>query len=196
MTIQAVAQRSNAALMAECATLGYLPGIVLDATYGIGAFWRTHRPATLIAMDRYAEYIHLVADATCMPFANDSVDTVVFDPPYKLNGTSTGAGPSAMDRQYGVAGAYVAAGARHALLLDGTAEALRVARRFVLVKCADQISSGKYNPQTFMVWTRAIECGATMVDLLHVLGGREQPTGTRQLHSRRNYSSLLVFSCD
>ena len=196
MTIQAIAQRTNAELMAQCAELGYLPGTVLDMTYGLGAFWRDHKPRDLIAMDLYAipnVWIDVQANATCLPLADAAVDTAVFDPPYKLNGTSTDIGPSMLDRRYGVHGSYTPAAVRHALLLDGTSEALRVARRYVLVKCADQISSGRYNPQTFMVWQRAIEHGWTMVDLLHVVGGREQPSGTRQLHARRNYSSLLVF---
>jgi len=197
MTIQAIAIRSNAELMAECAELGYLDGTVLDMTYGMGAFWRRHEPQRLIAMDRYVTHrfrLNVLADATCLPFDNRSVDSAVFDPPYKLNGTSTDIGPSMLDARYGVGGSYTPAAVRHALLLDGTSEALRVARRYVLVKCADQISSGKYNAQTFMVWNRAMEHGATMVDMLHVMGSREQPYGTRQLHARRNYSSLLVFA--
>lgn len=192
--IQAVDVRTNGELMAQCAELGYLPGTVLDMTYGLGAFWNRYRPHTLIAMDRYAGHVDLTADAICLPFANASIATVVYDPPYKLNGTSTGYGLGAMDERYGVHGSYVPAAARHALLLDGVSEALRVATRYVLVKCADQISSGRYNAQTFMVWQRAMEHGATMVDMLHVVGGREQPSGTRQLHARRNYSSLLVFA--
>src|SRR5436190_21654396 len=80
MTIQAIAVRTNAELMAECADLGYLPGTVLDMTYGLGAFWTRWKPRTLIAMDRYVEYVHVTADATCLPFGNGSVDTAVYDP--------------------------------------------------------------------------------------------------------------------
>ena len=191
--ILAIDKRTNATLMRECAVLGYLPGVVLDMTYNVGAFWREYQPSMLIAMDIDASYGVMVADAMRLPFANDSVDTVVFDPPYKLNGTSTGIGASALDHRYGVHGSYVPAAVRHELLLNGTSEACRVARQYVLVKCADQISSGRYNPQTYMVWQRAIEHGCTLIDSLHVLGGREQPAGTRQLHARRNYSTLMVF---
>lgn len=192
MTINAVATRDNALLMAECAELGYLNGTVLDATYGLGAFWKRWQPDHLIRLDRFTK-ADLVADARRLPFRNYSIDSVVYDPPYKLNGTSTGFGPSALDARYGVASGYRSIAEKHALLLDGTVEALRVAKRFVLVKCADQIASGKYNPQTFMVWERAVSHGATLVDLLYVVGGREQPPGTRQLHARRNHSALLVF---
>jgi hypothetical protein len=193
--VLAVVERDNADLMVDCHRLGYLDGSVLDVTVGVKAgFWRRWRPADLTTNDVLptisADHHH---DATALPFGDASFDSVVFDPPYKLNGTSTGRGASASDADYGVGGQYVPARDRHALLLDGTAEALRVARRYVLVKCQDQISSGRYNPQTFLVWDLARSRDADLVDLLHVVGGRPQPPGRRQLHAARNYSSLLVF---
>lgn len=193
MEILAIDKRTNAQLMAQCMALGYLDGIVCDSTYGLGAFWRDVQPTTLLAFDNDPGCNVTVADARMLPLADKSVDSVVFDPPYKLNGTSTGLGASAADHRYGVAGEYQTAHTRHSLLIDGTIEAIRVARRYVLVKCADQISSGKYNPQTFMVWQCATTHDAKLVDLMHVVGMRAQPGGTRQLHSRRNYSSLLIF---
>lgn len=199
MAILAIAERNNAALMHECAMLGYLDGLVLDMTYGLGAFWARWAPSSLITMDRHtagpeAKGCMMKADALALPFPDACMDAVVFDPPYKLNGTSTGVGPSALDDRYGVGSGYVPIRARHRLLLDGTTEACRVSRGYVLVKCADQISSGRYQAQSFLVWERAIAAGATVVDHLLVPGMREQPLGTRQLHSRRNYSSLLVFA--
>ena len=197
--VLAVAERDNADLMADCARLGYLDGLVVDVTYGLGRFWTKHRPDLFLAYDldpaRAVDGVEL-ADCRQLPLHDQSVDSVVFDPPYKLNGTSTGQGVAASDAAYGVAGGYVPARDRHALLLDGTSEALRVARRYVLVKCQDQISSSKYHPQTFLVWERARSHGAELVDLLHVVGGRAQPPGRRQVHASRNYSSLLVFEVD
>lgn len=194
MTVIAAAARTNADLMADCATLGYLDGSVLDLTYATGRFWRKHRPFFLVTNDIDVEMDadrHL--DATCTGLEAKSFDTVVFDPPYKLNGTSTGKGPAASDVGYGVGGPYVTAAGRHGLLVDGTVEALRLARRFVLVKCMDQICSGSYHPQTFIAYQAAVATGARLVDQLHVLGGRAQPNGRRQVHARRNYSTLLVF---
>ena len=196
LPVLAVAERDNADLMVDCARLGYLDGLVVDVTYGLGRFWTKHRPDLFFAYDLDpARAVDGVERADCrhLPLHDRSVDTVVFDPPYKLNGTSTGKGAAASDAAYGVAGRYVPAAERHALLLDGTSEALRVARRYVLVKCQDQISSSRYHPQTFLVWRHAVTRGAGLVDLIHVVGGRPQPPGRRQVHSSRNYSSLLVF---
>ena len=190
--VLAFAARDNATLMSDCARLGYLDGSVLDLTVGPEAgFWRRWRPPGLVTNDIdpdvAADHHH---DARALPFGDRSFDTVVFDPPYKLNGTG---GSHESDARYGVATGYVPARERIALLLDGTTEALRLARRFVLVKCQDQISSSKYHPQTFLVWERAMSLGAELVDMLHVPGLREQPAGTSQRHSRRNYSTLLVL---
>jgi len=122
-----------------------------------------------------------------------SVDVVVFDPPYKLNGTSTGLGPSAADARYGVSGAYASVAERHALILDGVAEATRVARRRVLVKVQDQVCSGRVWWQTRLVADHGESLGCRLVDQLHVPGHRPQPGGRRQVHARRNYSTLLVL---
>lgn len=191
--ILAADTRSNGSLMADCARLGYLGGIVCDMTYGMGRFWIDYRPEHLIAYDIDEACGVGVADFRSLPLADKSVDTAVFDPPYKANGTSTGFGPSALDAGYGV-DKYRTANDRLTLMYEGLAEALRIARRYVLVKCQDQITSGKLEPQTYHMWEFATYNGARMVDLLHVLGSRPQPPGTRQVHARRNYSSLLVLT--
>lgn len=191
--IVAAAARTNAELMADCARLGYLDGVVVDLTYGRGRFWTHHRPTELVAFDLDPACAVTVADCRALPLRRSSVDVAVFDPPYKGNGTSTGRGASNLDAGYGVA-SYRPAAERLSLILDGVSEALRVARRFVLVKCQDQITSGHLEPQTFLIWRRATELGAELVDLLHVLGARRQPPGRRQVHARRNYSTLLVLA--
>jgi hypothetical protein len=53
-------------------------------------------------------------------------DTVVLDPPYKLNGTSTGEGPAASDESYGVGGPYQSVEDKHTLIKDGIVECARI----------------------------------------------------------------------
>ena len=84
--------------MSDCHRLGYLEGSVLDATYGHGRFWRDYRPPKLVPLDLDRTYGVMVADFTALPLVDDSFDTVVFDPPYKLNGTPT----HSLDFHYGV----------------------------------------------------------------------------------------------
>lgn len=191
--IRAIGDRNNnAQLMADCAALGYLPEPVLDATYELGRFWKDYRPTNLTTNDLdtaiVADHHH---DFRAFPFDANQFATVVLDPPYKLNGTSTGNGPSAADARYGV-GAYMPVAERHQMICDGIREAIRVASRYVLIKCMDQVNAGTVQWQTRLFTDTAEHAGAQLVDMLHVQGYRKQPEGRRQLHARRDYSTLLV----
>jgi hypothetical protein len=244
--IRAIGTRTdNAQLMADCAELGYLPESVLDATYGTGRFWRDYHPGQLWRNDLDPESpAELHFDFRKLPFIDGKFAAVVFDPPYKLNGTSTGRGPSAADDGYGVGGEYSSVAAKMDLIYDGALECARVSSRYLLVKCQDQVVSGNVVWQTSDItrcleWKFDPEKGLPvrtewrLVDMLHVQGYRKQPesrkcptcggTGelwprpedrdgraendepracpdcengripARQIHARRDYSTLLVF---
>lgn len=186
-------RRTNAELMADCAALGYLPEPVLDATYGEGRFWNDYRPRILITNDldptTGAQWHH---DFRRLPQNSNSMRTVVLDPPYKLNGTSHGTGPATSDKGYGV-DVYMPVAERHQMICDGITECVRVSHGYVLVKCMDQVNAGSVCWQTRLFADAGEAAGATLVDTLHVNGYRKQPEGRRQLHARRDYSTLLVF---
>jgi hypothetical protein len=95
-TIPAFGWKNNATLIADGVAPLYLPAdaVVLDPTYGKGGFWKKYRPPKLIAHDLKLDGV----DFTALPEADDSVDVVAFDPPYKLNGTPT----DEIDECYGV----------------------------------------------------------------------------------------------
>lgn len=186
-------RRTNAALIADAHRLGYIAADdrVLDVTYGRGRFWSEWRPTLLVGHDIDPLFApHGPADFTALPYADHSWDVVVFDPPYKLNGTS--AHPS--DTAYGVGGPYVRAGDRLGALAAGCREAARVARRVVLVKCQDQVVSGRKVWQTDIA-TNAVTADPEWrkADRLELFGSRPQPAGRRQVHSRTTTSTLLVF---
>jgi DNA modification methylase len=188
-------RRTNAQLMNDCEDLGYIKGRVLDCTYGKGSFWEIV-PEDFTASDlEPSKPWVLKRDFTNLPLDwFETFDTVVFDPPYKMNGTSTGKGPSALDAGYGVT-SYRSIVQLKQLHYDGLVECIRVAKPggHILVKCQDQISSGNYQPQEFWMHTTARARGCDIVDKLFVRGHRPQPAGRRQLHARRDYSTLLVF---
>jgi hypothetical protein len=189
------ARTNNAELMVDCAGLGYLPEPVLDVTYEHGRFWNLYRPARLVTNDLDpATEAELHHDVRRLPFDDGSFATVVFDPPYKLNGTSTGKGPSASDASYGVAGEYRSVADKHGLINDGIVECARVASEFVLLKCMDQVCNGVVHWQTHLFTATAAANHLELVDMLHVPGYRKQPAGRRQIHARRDYSTLLVFA--
>lgn len=187
--------KNNAELIVQAAQLGYLQGHVIDVTFGKGAFWTLHQPDRFTAhgldVDGAGHYDDGV-DFRRLPYSDGAVDTVVLDPPYKLNGTG-GSHPS--DKSYGVAAAGVRWQDRMQLCRDGITEAARVVRccGMVLVKCMDQVCSGDVRWQTIDFTNHAATVGLRLVDMLHLPSYRAQPEGRSQQHARRNYSTLLVF---
>lgn len=201
--------RDNADLMVMCRDLGYLPSdqqsydlFVLDCTYGSGRFWRKWRPNKLIRADidvideagNTREGV-VQSDFTDMPWGSNTMKTVVFDPPYKLNGTPSQGGPANSDKSYGV-GKYQSPANRMKLILAGADESYRVCAPggHVLIKCQDQVSSGKMHWQTIDVTNHMRDQDdCELVDMLHLPSYRAQPRGRQQVHAHQNYSTLLVF---
>ena len=199
---------TNAELVAEVAALGWLTDDmdVLDATYGKGNFWTEYRPPRLVGIDlnpAKSDPLWGPMDFRDLAFADRSFDAVVFDPPYKLNGT-----PSLddFDTAYGIE-APTNWRDRMALILDGAAECARVAKRHLLVKCQDQVVSGQMRWQTDAVTDVVTSLGFRKADRfdfgalkiadddeLEVKRGRSQPPGRSQVHARHNASQLLVFT--
>jgi hypothetical protein len=190
---------TNADLIVSCAHLGYLreDWLTLDPTYGLGRFWRKWAPKVLVGSDLEAtKSPSLVSeDATCLRHDDNSFMAVALDPPYKLNGTANSGGPASSDSDYGVDGPSVKWQDRHKLICDMVTEAARIcaAGGTVLLKCQDQVCSGKIRWQTIEFTEHAETCGLRLVDQLLLEGSRKQPEGRRQIHARRNYSSLLIF---
>ncbi len=186
--------RDNAELIVACRDLGYIGGRVLDPTWGLGRFWTRWQPDGLVATDLDpARGRDGVADFTALPHPDRSFDTVVFDPPYKLNGTPSSGGPASSDSDYGVA-TVASWRDRMALCMAGIDECGRVAAGHLLVKCQDQVCSGKVRWQTHEFAAHAVRGGVLqLVDRLELVSYRPQPAGRRQVHARRNHSTMLVF---
>jgi hypothetical protein len=190
---------SNADLIADCARLGYLRSdwMTLDPTYGYGTFWRKwHPPGGLFVrsdLDPRKSPVGYSVDFTNLPFQDRTFDAVVFDPPYKLNGTPSDT--DGVDERYGVHGAsYFRWEDRMQLCRDGISECARVlGDGYLLVKCQDQVCSGKVRWQTIDFANHAATLGLGLVDRFDFLSYRAQPAGRRQVHARRNASTLLVF---
>jgi hypothetical protein len=193
---------NNAELIAAIGVHGrYLrpEWVTLDPTYGLGRFWRHWRPAHLARHDLDPERApDGPADFTDLPYDPGTFDAVVFDPPYKLNGTSTGKGAAAADAGFGVASSdwsRLTLEQRHDLIRAGITECTRVLRPggWMLVKCQDQVWSGKVRWQTREFADHAEALGHRLVDRFDLASYRPQPPGRRQVHARRNTSTLLVL---
>ena len=183
---------TNAEMIADIADLGYIGDTVLDATYGLGRFWSKYQPNNLISNDAHPLRGDLSYDFTSFPEDwEGQYDTVVFDPPYKLNGTPT---LGKMDEDYGIA-TYTSLNDKLDLISRGVTECVRVTKAggTILVKIQDQVASGRMWFQSDMVHDTL--CGiANKVAVFHFLTKpRPQPEGRRQINARNNYSTLLIF---
>jgi hypothetical protein len=191
--VQAVGEwRTNGELIADVARLGYLDGHVLDVTYGLGRFWTEWRPARLTAIDldpTKSPSLPEGADFRTLPYEDRSFDAVVIDPPYRFTGTAD----QPFDGAYGLEPS-VRWQDRMQLILDGVTECCRVSRGFVLAKVQAQVVSGRVRWQDVEVVRTAETAGWRLVDRFDlVTPQRKQPTGRRQVHARRNHSTLLVL---
>ena len=197
MTIlTATAWPTNAELIEDVARLGYLSGQILDCTYGYGTFWKNWRPAedrfVACDIDEAKSPLGVSINFCKLPFNSERFDSVVFDPPYKMNGTSRPEDRAA-DERYGV---HIPARwqDRMQLICDGLIECMRVSRRYVLAKCMDQVVSGRKVWQTATLYQTAWNYHYRLVDRFDMLvTPRPQPEGRRQVHTQAIYSTLLVF---
>lgn len=195
---------TNGDLIADVARLGYLEtsDLILDPTWGLGRWWTQWQPddGGLIGsdIDPTKSPLGYSVDFRTMAWAADRFDAVAFDPPYKLNGTAT----KSVDGRYGV-DIYAGPNERHLLITDGMTECTRVLKPggILLVKCQDQVCSGRIWWQTDLFTTHANSLGLTKVDRFDLLGGgRPQPARTRkdgkpsvQQHAYGRPSTLLIF---
>lgn len=175
---------TNAAMIEEISRLrvetdnglrGYFDGDGVDVTYGRGGFWKKFTPRSLVQHDLFVDGV----DFRELPHADCSFDYVVFDPPYKLNGTPA---LGDTDNRYGVDVAATKE-ARLACIGDGLRECLRITRYggHVLVKLQDQVVGGKVVWMTDDATRVAERRGFRKRDSIAFLGGgMKQPERTRR----------------
>lgn len=197
MTVAVMAAASwptNAHLIEDVARLGHLTldDYTLDPTFGRGVWWQRWRPHRLEAHDATLDGV----DFRELPYADGTFDAVAFDPPYVSVGGRATTGIAEMHDRYGLTDAPTSPKALQAMIDGGLCEARRVVkpRGVVLVKCADYVSSGQIWPGTHLTLDCAFALGLRLVDRFeHVGSARPQPPGRRQVHARRNLSTLFVL---
>jgi DNA modification methylase len=190
--------------------LGYLndDDVVLDPTYGKGAWWRLWQPGRLVTRDRKDQPWWDFRDMRILGgtlFVDQCVDAVAFDPPYVSGGgIAMGEDPSInrMRSHYDMNAGGTGKTSQSSVETQenvnlGLAECYRVCRKggIVLVKCQDYVQSGKLWLGTHHTLTAALELGFKCQDRLEMVGRpRPQPSGRGpQKHARRNLSTLFVL---
>ena len=192
--LPSVFQGTNADLMAAVAPF-YLAGSVCDVTYGEGKWWDRFKPDPFVAHDKYKLD---GVDFTNLPEADDTYDTVCFDPPYVASGGESKALPEFQHR-YGIGNAKIDGGNNNIadLAAAGLRECIRVSRDFVLVKCMEFVQSG-FHDMPYKVTTTALDAGCVKWDqIVHFTGSG--PGGHNIFdpkRARRHHSYLLAFRKD
>lgn len=191
---------NNADLIAAVAKL-YVPdgAVVADVTWGFGVFWRRfvgrRRRFTLIGSDirqpsEVGPGVSLCADFRRLPYADESIDVVVLDPPY------VHCGHYINNHRYGAA---LTDHMRHPEIMElyraGMVEARRVLRPggTLWVKCKDE-NDGKQNWSHITIFNIGGELGFERKDRFILVPGfvptrRHQ----RQKHALKTHSELWVF---
>lgn len=192
MTVLAAAQWiNNAVLIEQAAKLGYLDGHVLDPTYGKGNWWTVFQPEKLTKHDLALDGV----DFRDLPHPDGTFDAVAFDPPYVSPGGRESTGLPEFHERYGMADTPRTPRELFEYNSDGFAECARVVkpRGFIVYKSQDYITSGKFQPVTHWIIDHAFGFASYVDRFEHISGVRPQPPGRRQVHARRNLSTLLVF---
>lgn len=178
---------------------------IADVTYGNGAFWKSVPPKAyrVFRSDLNPKLKETrVADSRALPYADDSMDCVVFDPPYMHTpGGTAHDGHQNFEAYYKNNGSNTTEKKYHEAVLDlyfmSAKEAWRVLRRdgCYIVKCQDEVCAGKQRLTHVEIINHLSEMAFVAEDIF-VLVRENRPGVSRilkQKHARKNHSYFLVF---
>lgn len=164
-----------------------------DVTYSKGVFWKK-LPQPRMKFDLEPQFNDVIkASANSLPLENDSVKSIVFDPPFMPSQSPNN--PGKIKTRFT---AFNSVAEMWKLYETAMWEFWRVLQPggIVVVKCQDTVSSSKNYFSHFEVEKYARDIGFEQLDLF-VLGSKRvmiSSTWKRQIHARKNHSYFLVFS--
>lgn len=164
----------------------------LDPTYSRGVMWR-NLPKPKLKFDLNPQLTNVrQSSSDNLPLENQSVDSIMFDPPFI---------PSISPNNAGIIKARFTSIASldelWAFYYSSMLEFWRILRPsgILVFKCQDGVSSGKNWFSHFQIEKYARELGYEQIDLF-VLGNKRvliSSTWKRQMHARKSHSYFLVF---
>ena len=162
--------------------------IIVDITYGKGLFWKGIN-LDVIGSDKRGN-VDLKADFRMLPYKSESVDVVVFDPPYMHGGKTV---------KKSINQCYQNENTSHESVIRnyglGILEGARILKKRgkIFVKCQDEIESGRQR-FSHMEVIRLLELFGFKILDMFVLMQDHIPTMrlNYQKTSRKNHSYLVV----
>lgn len=182
----------------------YLGGrdIECDPTYSKGVFYKgkIKRPALtfdIAPQDKKTSQ----ADCRRLPFGNEIIDSIMFDPPFIVGGTKTA--PSVLNPIKGSNithkrfSSFSSPRELFNFYDDSIREFSRILKKkgVLIFKCQDQVSGGKQYMIHNHVYNAAKTHGFEAEDLFILLAKSRMTSGkwTRQLHARKYHCYFWVF---
>lgn len=194
-------QGTNNEIFPLILSLYVVPGSkVADVTYGKGVFWKN------VDISQYgllATDLKDGVDCRTLPYKDEEIDCVVFDPPYMHTpGGTAHVNHQNYEEYYQNNKASNGSGKKyHEAVLDlyftAANEAYRVLRKegIYVVKCADEVCANQQRLTHVEVINELTKMGFVIEDLF-VLVRRNNPGVSRmikQVHARKNHSYFLIF---
>lgn len=171
---------------------------VADVTYGKGVFWRNVPEGHY---DLLPTDLTSGTDCRHLPYADASVDCVVFDPPYMHTPGGTAHVNHQNYESYYQNNAASSPARYHEAVLDlyfaGAKEAWRVLRPngVYIVKCQDEVCANRQRLTHVELINELERIGFVAEDLFVVLRNGKPGVSRllKQAHARKNHSYFLVF---
>ena len=174
-------------------------GVIADTTFGRGIFWKKVPPI----YTRHETDLSKGVDARKLPYEDESLDCVVFDPPYmhSSGGTSRQGGDHAHFETYYKNNHQARHSDGHLAVLQLYFEAAREAQRVLrkhgvyIVKCQDEVCANRQRLTHVEIINELGANGWICEDLLVLLqeGRPGVSRMVKQLHFRKAHSYFLVF---
>lgn len=190
-TLTSVWEKTDAAFLSQAIPFyfGCEPKRILDATLGLGVFWKNTAYGPIGLDNDLQKHPAILGDNRALPFANEVFDVIVYDPPHVTHSWS----PWDSSSRYSVADGRGSIAYLYPAFL---AEAHRTlnCRGILMGKIADQIHSGRQWLQSIEFITKAQCSGFTVCDLIVKVRQRyrPQPEGRGTRHARRRHSFWII----